>query len=294
MSCLCDSRRSITTVRWWILPCRILRYETRTLEERSRRFGLRRQEHRSTCTLFRRFLFGRGDTKDSIVDEGTLRSDPAGLRVGYSQTKWVADTLVRRASDRGLRATIYRVGRISGHSQTGMASRSDIIARFVQACVRLRAAPATEREEGLAPVDLVASGIVRLSLRSSTSETFHIENGKGLRLIAIAQAIRDFGYDVEPVSAESWLARLHDQRVDRDDSTVLLSSMFPKTVAGPMGPGRSRKYDSNKSQKALENVGVVFPSDVATLVTRSIEYFVRKGYLPPPPAGSPRERKPTY
>src|SRR3990167_4728974 len=38
---------------------------------------------------------------------------------GYGRSKWVAEYLVQAAMDNGLPAAIYRVSRISGHSQTG-------------------------------------------------------------------------------------------------------------------------------------------------------------------------------
>lgn len=49
------------------------------------------------------------DTKD--CDENTDMNQVADqLTEGYSQTKWVAEQLVKRAMSKGLPATIYRLG----------------------------------------------------------------------------------------------------------------------------------------------------------------------------------------
>lgn len=48
------------------------------------------------------------------------------------------------ARDRGLPISIYRLGRISGHSQTGMFNVNDFLYRLIIGCIQLGSTPAGE------------------------------------------------------------------------------------------------------------------------------------------------------
>ena len=45
------------------------------------------------------------------AEDADMREYPSQLTDGYSQSKWVAEQLVRRAMERGLPAAIYRPGK---------------------------------------------------------------------------------------------------------------------------------------------------------------------------------------
>ena len=59
-----------------------------------------------------------------------------GFGNGYSQTKWVAEKLVRIARNRGLPVSIYRPGNILGDRQTGSCNPNDFISRMIKGCVQ--------------------------------------------------------------------------------------------------------------------------------------------------------------
>ena len=64
---------------------------------------------------------------------------------------------------RGLPVTIYRPGRIGGHSQTGAANRDDFFLRLLAGCIQIGLAPDIPLVENLIPVDYAAQAIVHLS-----------------------------------------------------------------------------------------------------------------------------------
>jgi thioester reductase-like protein len=95
---------------------------------------------------------------------------------GYPQTKWVAEKLVKIAGDRGLPISIYRPGRISWHSKTGVCNPEDHTSRMIKGCIQLGIAPDLDALINLAPVDYVSQAIVHLSKQPSSGRTFHIVN----------------------------------------------------------------------------------------------------------------------
>jgi thioester reductase-like protein len=87
-----------------------------------------------------------------------------GLHEGYAQSKWVADQLVLRAAERRLPVTIYRPGRITGHTKTGVTSVEDFMCRIVKGCIQLGVAPDLDWLLDMTPVDFCADAIVHLAL----------------------------------------------------------------------------------------------------------------------------------
>src|SRR4029077_11763018 len=62
------------------------------------------------------------------------------LNIGYAQSKWVAEKLVRLAGERGLPVTIYRPN-TGGHSATGVFNPNDHLPLLIKGCIQLGAIP---------------------------------------------------------------------------------------------------------------------------------------------------------
>jgi thioester reductase-like protein len=91
------------------------------------------------------------------------------VRLVGSQSKYVAELLVRRVHSRGLPVRVYRPGTISGHSRTGFSNRNDFVNRLLCGMVQLGSYPreAASSEVNMCPADFVAKAIVGISLSSS-------------------------------------------------------------------------------------------------------------------------------
>lgn len=59
-----------------------------------------------------------GERKEEFV---LTNQQPLTHSSGYSQTKWVAERLVTESNKKGLSTIIFRLGTLSGHSQTGLS-----------------------------------------------------------------------------------------------------------------------------------------------------------------------------
>ena len=71
---------------------------------------------------------------------------------GYTQSKWVAEKLVTIARDLGFPITIYRPGRISGDSKTGVCNPDDHTFRTIRGCIQLKSVPDQDSIVGLSPL----------------------------------------------------------------------------------------------------------------------------------------------
>ena len=104
-------------------------------------------------------------------------SDRLPHQLGYTQSKWVAEKLIRDARSRGLPVTIYRLGRIAGHTQTGACQTNDFLWRMIKACIQIRRMPALDMMMDITPVDYISKAVVYLSQqKESLGTNFHVLN----------------------------------------------------------------------------------------------------------------------
>ena len=117
------------------------------------------------------------ESYDKVLERDVLPRDSfSKLHQGYAQTKWVAEKLVLDAARRGLRATVWRLGRITGHNVTGVASTEDFMCRFIKGCVQLGCAPELRWPVDMNPVNLVGAAIVRSELLRDVTHSGYSHN----------------------------------------------------------------------------------------------------------------------
>src|SRR6266567_3615594 len=137
-----------------------------------------------------------------ILEDEMLDEHAQHLLGGYAQSKWVAEKLVTIARSRGLPVTIYRPGRISGHSQTGAWRTEDLICRMIKGSIQLGSVPGLIAEERLelTPVDYVSQAIVALARRKdSVGQAFHLFNPATISVGELIDYANAFGYQVRQV-----------------------------------------------------------------------------------------------
>jgi len=132
-----------------------------------------------------------------------------GIFLGYSQTKWVAEKLVKIARDRGFPVTIHRPPLISGHSQTGVCNTDDFINLMVKGCIQMGYFPDVEYMMDMSPVDYVSKAIVHLSRqKESLGKSFHLQHPQPASFKKLIDWMRSFGFPLELVPYDQWQAML--------------------------------------------------------------------------------------
>src|SRR6185503_17875772 len=102
-----------------------------------------------------------------------------GLDDGYAQSKWVAERLCEQARGLGLSVTIYRPGRLTGHTTSGASNAGDLLVALLATCVQLGAAPELDLDVDMVPVDFASAAMVKLSRSaSSAGGTFQLGHSR--------------------------------------------------------------------------------------------------------------------
>jgi thioester reductase-like protein len=211
-----------------------------------------------------------------------LEDDPVehweGLMVGYAQSKWVAEKMVRIARSREMPVAIYRPGMITGDSRSGECKLDDFMPRMIRGCIQLGAAP----DMGgfvmdLVPVDYCARATVELSLRAeSMSKAFNLLNPPAIPWNHIVERIREFGYPIAMLGYRQWLDVLRQAPADNALIYLLpvLEGLSDELFTWP-------RADCRNTLEGLAGTDVICPP-AAELLETYLSYFVLVGYLMPP------------
>jgi len=205
-------------------------------------------------------FFSAGGPPLDSVDEGTPLTAVSGLMGGYAQSKWVAEQLVHLAGERGLPVTVYRPGRIGGHSRTGLGNPDDLVFRILRGSMQLGAAPLLDMEVEMSPVDYVSGALVHLSRQpESAGKTFHLVNPR----VAAWNELLDW-IDVQgrPLRRLAWTEWQNELRhaAERSADNVLYP-LLPVLTAGESAEddAHAPRIECARTQAALAGSGIDCP-----------------------------------
>lgn len=222
----------------------------------------------------------------TVAYENDPLTSPLGFFLGYSESKWVAEKVIRIAESRGLKISIYRPGEITGSSITGIWKMSDLISRFIVSSVQLKAIPDSNVNLHITPVDYVAEAIVHISLqKDSIGKAFHVINKKVLTVKELAPIIKSYGYDIDIVPHEEWKNMLAAS--GPDNALKLLQPLFfeEKTEHETMLRRYSdmeATFDDSNTINGLKNSEIRCAPLNTELIHLYLDFFVDMGYLPKP------------
>ncbi|MDF5715443.1 MAG: amino acid adenylation domain-containing protein, partial [Rhizonema sp. NSF051] len=213
--------------------------------------------------------------------------DHGSLAGGYKQSKWVAEKLVTIARTRGLPVCIYRPGRVSGHSQTGICTTNDLISRMIKGCIQLGSVPDLDIMVEMVPADYASKSIVHISRqKKSLGETFHIINPVPAPWSVVFTWLRSFGYSLEQISYKNWRADLL-KSVEQSSENILygLIHLFTEVseIDNEMKEQTSNsvtiKFDCQNTLNSLAETSINCPPVSAELLSTYISYYIRSGFL---------------
>ena len=228
---------------------------------------------------------GRGWSEDTMLDMSEV---PTKLLDGYGQTKWVAEQLVLKASQRGLPVKIHRCGTISGHSLTGSANAWDLLTALLVESIRLGYAPDVEgwRAE-MTPVDFVSQSIIHLATQTPTNTSnqtiYHLGDPDPVNTRSVFENLKDLGYPTQLLPWDAWVSLWTEKRGstkggDGAFTVDILRSGMP-TVDFLRGIVVLDNTLTRPFREAVERPKV----DTLLLETYARHWFAR-GWLPRPPS----------
>jgi amino acid adenylation domain-containing protein/thioester reductase-like protein len=217
-----------------------------------------------------------------------------GQDSGYAQSKWVAERLLQNARSLGFPVTIYRLGLVGAHSQTGIGHVKDLTWAMIKGCIQLGAAPKIHLLLDLIPVDFVSKAIIYLSRQPlSLNKAFHLFNTQPLSWMALVSWMNEQGYSIRSLPYPQWYAELRHAVEEMDGNALSpFFSIFPELddasviAQSPMVQSpQTEPFDTQNTSLGLANTSITCPPMDSSLLTTYFAYFVRTGFLRAPGGG---------
>eukprot|EP00755_Sulcionema_specki_P010126 Sspe_Gene.6707::Locus_2258_Transcript_1_1_Confidence_1.000_Length_12062::g.6707::m.6707 len=163
------------------------------------------------------------------VKEDFTRHMPEPLEGGYPQSKWVAERVLTCAHDAGFNVTIFRAGRITGFSDTGVANTDDFFHRWLIGCALMRKAPRLNMKVEMTPLDFAARTITALSANPvSNGKVYHLCNPNFTDWETLL-SVGSRSFPMEMVSYQNWRKLL---LADPPDMLASLVALFEPDLEG--------------------------------------------------------------
>ncbi|MBW4611891.1 MAG: amino acid adenylation domain-containing protein [Desmonostoc vinosum HA7617-LM4] len=201
---------------------------------------------------------------------------------GYVQTKWVGEKLVKAASQRGVPVCIYRLGRVSGHSETGVFNINDFIYRLIIGCIQLGSAPDQDITEDIIPVDYISKAIAHLSRqKTSPGKAFHLVNSQLLHSDILLKVIHSFGYSVPQIPYEQWQTKLMKiASLNPQHPLYPLIPFFPpREPTEQTSTSQTLSFDCQNTLNGLAKTSITCPPIDEKLLNTYLSYLNKNSFL---------------
>jgi nonribosomal peptide synthetase DhbF len=221
------------------------------------------------------------------VSEQTDLTSWQGLVSGYSQSKWVGDTLARQAQNRGLPVSIYRLSSVTGDRVNGICNETDLVWRLVRLYAELGAMPDLDLLVHMTPADDVARAIVRLAgSEASWGSIYHLMNTEPLHVRELPRMFERLDRRLELVSLDQWMDIARQRLAEtHDDDLAAVLSIVSKEDTSRSHP----EISSEATQDQLAVLGAQIAPVGPILLERYLAGLRLRGHVPDARAPAQRE-----
>ncbi|AFZ30068.1 thioester reductase domain protein [Gloeocapsa sp. PCC 7428] len=232
-------------------------------------------------------IFESANYAGKVVKEQDEFDHWAGIYLGYSQTKWVAEKLVKIARDRGLPVTIYRPPLIAGHSKTGVSNVDDFICLMLKGCIQLGSFPDIDYMLDMSPVDYVSQAIVYLSQqKESIGKAFHLQHPQPIHIREFFEWVKSLNHSIQPMPYEQWQAEVLNSVCSVDNPLYTLRPFLLEkwsdeqlTIPELYMQARRPQISCEQTVEALAHSDISCPSIDAQLFGKYLSNLIDNGFL---------------
>ncbi len=202
----------------------------------------------------------------------------------YTQSKLEAENLVRNAVHDAIPISIYRVGNLSCHSETGKFQRNiddNAFYRMIKAMLYLGKTPSAQWHVDFTPINYASQALVCLANQpAANGHVFHLCNPVSLTYLELIDMIKEFGYDLQVMTKQeytNWL--LHG------DHSIEVQEYLALAIAQLEGDGASDSpfiFNCKKTIEFLANARIECAVPNTAFIHQMIEYGIETGYFPEP------------
>ncbi|KAB8073360.1 hypothetical protein BDV29DRAFT_157648 [Aspergillus leporis] len=207
--------------------------------------------------------------------------------IGYAQSKWISEQMVRRARDRGLPAAIFRPGFTIGDSQNGVGNPDDFLARLIVGCIRLGAFPVLPNQRmEYVTVDYVVKATLHIaSNNKNLGKSYSLvapDPKDSVNLEKTVEVIRSLGYPLKHAPYREWV-RMLQQAGDLGNPLLPVMPLLQEPVLNGLTRFETSRntphYDSSNTVAALKDApNIHYVPFSSELLGRLLDFWEKKGF----------------
>ncbi|MGE3727465.1 MAG: thioester reductase domain-containing protein [Candidatus Sericytochromatia bacterium] len=216
-------------------------------------------------------VFVGSDRNQGVAYESDDLSQTRYLFGGYAQSKWAAESWLRQTAGQAGPLHIYRLGLITGDSQSGRFPEKDWFQFLTQGLVNIGGIPSDLDPAwalDLTPVDYAARALLALAKKPLPGvQTYHLANPKPLLLGQWLTALQAYGVRLERLPRPEWHLRMQ---------AALQSCTGPESASALLALCRllgEEHYQQLRSLDLFQTTGIRFDTQNADLILHSQGHF---------------------
>ncbi|MHA7132926.1 non-ribosomal peptide synthetase [Oerskovia turbata] len=240
-------------------------------------------------------LAGSGSAAVRHVSEDAPLDHVERLSMGYPESKWVAEQVLRAASARGLPVVIHRPYEITGRTVDGHWNTEAAICSFFKAIVEMGRAPDVDLPLDFVPVDHLARAVAHLAqTRPAQGQTYHLTNPRYALLGLMVERLRAHGHPIDVVDYDSWLHDLSEFCAAHPEHPIVsflpiftnIASSSTLTVKELYFEGTFPRFGREHTDEDLAGSGIECPPVDAEMLDAYVRWFHAVGYIDRPRVGA--------
>ena len=207
----------------------------------------------------------------SVLEAPAAKTPPIYIKNGYNLSKWVAESILQQACERGAWVNIYRPGNIAFNSSTGVCQpHKNRLMLMLKGSIQLGQVPSFAMNFDLMPVDFLARFIgFHASRYQPAHAVFNLHNPEPLSWSNYVSAFRDAGRRFETVSVSEWQAQL--SRVDSDNALFGVLGFYLDGFEEDIGDISMIAHQN--ALAGIQRMGESYPLKTPALLRKGCEYL---------------------
>jgi thioester reductase-like protein/amino acid adenylation domain-containing protein len=212
-----------------------------------------------------------------VLEAPAAKTPPIYIKNGYNLSKWVAESILQQARERGAWVNIYRPGNIAFNSATGVCQpHKNRLMLMLKGSIQLGQVPEFTMNFDLMPVDFLARFIgFHASRYQPAHAVFNLHNPEALSWSSYVNAFREAGRSFETVSVSEWQTQL--SRVDSDNALFGVLGFYLDGFEEDIGDISMIAYQN--AQAGVQRMGEVYPPKTPALLRKGCEYLKEIAFI---------------
>lgn len=183
----------------------------------------------------------------------------------YVRSKFEAENLILKAAENGLKATIFRVGVLTGRYTDGQFQiniQQNAFYRHLKAIFLLESIPEDYLRKSLefTPVDFCAEAIVKLQAIEESLPVYHVFNHRMISVNKMLQVLKTTGVNINVLPHNLFYDLLTSFSKTNYGKEILSGIISNLNVSGTIGLDSNLEIDSSVTLKYLSQIGFQWPN----------------------------------